>query len=113
MNIQHRNGGTITRISHVGHETYKGVADWFFIGDVTWRDGSKSDDAKIAPFQLCHDNDDEKAEIDRLMKQMNDYLASAGEWHAPESRSFGRVVSWTPKMKANLVEITPAQRSES
>jgi len=93
--LYHRHGGEITAIKAVAHATYRGVASWHFIGDVTWRDGSSSKDIEIAPFALCYD--EANAEGARLHDWLNDYLGRVGEWHGPKRARDGRVYHWTPK----------------
>lgn len=99
--LTHRHGGTITAIHAVGHQTIKGVADWYFIGDVEWQDGTKSKATQISPVAVCCDSavDEQMAKWKRLHKVLNDYLESAGAWHEPKHKRDGRVFSWTPKAK--------------
>lgn len=95
--LQHRNGGTIESVTAIAHETYKGVADWFFTGRVRWADGSVSEAARIAPFQLCHDDTPEsEAAVRDYTARLTHYLDSRGEWHEPKHKRDGRVYSWTP-----------------
>jgi hypothetical protein len=97
MTLLHKHGGTITAITGIAHETYKGVADWHFIGDIEWQDGTKSRGRPIPPYCLCYETPEQKAEIERLMGLMNAYLETQGEWHDQKSKRDGRVYSWTPK----------------
>ena len=97
MALLHKNGGTITAITGVGHETYKGVATWHFIGDIEWHDGGKSKQHFIAPYCLCYETPEQKAELDRLMAQLNEYLEATGAWHDMKHKRDGRCYSWTPR----------------
>jgi hypothetical protein len=103
----HRNGGKVIAVTHVGHETHKGVASWFFIGAVEWRDGSISDDAQIAPNCLCYDEGEagDKEQVHYLLGKLNTYLEDAGEWHDQKEKKDGRVYSWTPKQPEGRVEL--------
>lgn len=105
MALQHRSGGTIERLTHVGHETYKGVASWFFVGDVAWRDGSRSESIEIQPNALCCDTDEDHEQVKSLLGRLNDYLGEAGEWHEPKSKRDGRMYSWTPKQPNRQVAL--------
>jgi hypothetical protein len=95
--LLHKHGGTITAIHAIAHETFKGVADWFFVGDVVWRDGTASKAAHISPISVCCETDADKPQVDALMKALNDYLEEAGEWHDQKSKRDGRVYMWTPR----------------
>lgn len=97
MTMQHRHGGTITAITHIGHATIKGVADWFFIGDITWQDGTQSRGREISPTALVYSNEAEHAEIRALLAQLDAYLTDVGEWHEPKHKRDGRMYSWTPR----------------
>lgn len=97
--LQHRHGGTITALYAVGHETFKGVADWFYIGDVRWTDGTTSVRTRIAPFALCingEDGDDARDEINAASDALNAYLCYVGDWHDAKHKRDGRVYHWTP-----------------
>jgi hypothetical protein len=97
MALQTKSGGTITSLKAIGHETYKGVADWFFVGDVEYKDGGSNKDLRIAPYSLCYESDDDKPAIDAAMARLNKYLQTEGEWHEPKHKRDGRVYSWTPR----------------
>jgi hypothetical protein len=96
----HKSGGRVTTIHSVGHETYKGVATWHFVGDVTWSDGTASKNVEIAPWALCYDSvhPGAREELNAVMEKMNSYLAEQGKWHNPKNKKDGRVVHWTPKL---------------
>lgn len=96
----HKHGGKITVLTHIGHEIYDGVAEWFFRGRVEWQDGSVSEDIAIPPYALCHDDTPEstKAVHDALAK-LDRYLQAYGNFHEPKHKKDGRVVHWTPKSR--------------
>lgn len=97
--LKHRSGGTITRITHVAHETYKGVASWHFIGDVVWGDtGKESHGVELSPFTVCHDGSAEGIEqCNKAHAALTDYLGRVGEWHDTKHKKDGRCYSWTPR----------------
>ena len=106
-----KSGGRITAIHSVAHSTYQGVASWYFIGDVSWTAEENNGRAatllnhEIAPYSICYDSEHEKegkAEVDAIMKEMNEYLLGKGKWHKPKQVKDGRMVSWTPKEKMGL-----------
>lgn len=99
QHVTHKHGGKIVDVYSVGHETHKGVADWFFLGKVEWSDGTVSEGARIAPWALCADqkNADAQSEINALLEAMNSYLRKHGAWHEPKRARDGRMVHWTPK----------------
>ena len=97
MTLQTQSGGTIKRIKAVGHETFKGVADWFFIGDVAYEDGGPEVERQIPPFAVCCDSDEDKAELATIVARLSEYLRTAGKWHDQKETRDGRVYSWTPK----------------
>ena len=104
--LQHAHGGTITAVTHIGHQTQRGVADWFFVGDVNWQDGSQSTGIQIGPGDLCHCNENAaKQEVHRLLALLNNYLAASGNWHDPVHKRDGRVVLWTPHQAHGRVEV--------
>lgn len=104
--ILHRHGGKITRLTHVGHATDRGVGYWFFVGDIEWDDGGKSEAREIGPNLVCEDGSKESHDrVVRLMAHLNDYLAAAGEWHEPKRKSGGRQASWTPRERAGRREL--------
>lgn len=96
MALQTNSGGKITNLKAVGHETFKGVADWFFVGDVEYFDGSKGENRQIPPFALCYESDADKPALDAAMQRLNDYLRRNGEWHDAKETRDGRMYSWTP-----------------
>lgn len=104
MSLQHRNGGEIVAVTHVAHETYKGVANWFFVGHVRWRDGSESKAAQIAPHAICCEDCD-KEQLNGLMSKLNQYLNEAGSWHEPKHKRDGRMYSWTPKTTEGRAQV--------
>lgn len=95
--LKHRHGGTITTVHAVGHETVSGVAEWFFLGDVQWNDGTVSKRTRIAPFALGHDSTPEgNVECAELHGALTDYLSTEGQWHDMKHKRDGRAYSWTP-----------------
>jgi len=92
--LMHRHGGDILAVAAIGHETYKGVADWFFVGDVKWADGTESKGHRIAPHALVYEADN--AEGRQLHLLLSDYLIRNGQWHDAKHKRDGRVYHWTP-----------------
>ena len=90
--LEHKHGGTITALTHIGHQTHRGVADWFFVGDVEWHDGSKSKSIEIAPWALCGTPE----EVAPHTRMLSEYLEREGKWHDTKSKRDGRVYSWIP-----------------
>lgn len=113
MDIQHlwhKLGARITHINAVAHSTYKGVADWYFLGNVEWpqEEGKPSKtqtNIEIPPYSVCYLDDAGKPECDVIMKAMNDYLVEKGRWHDAKHMRDGRVVHWTPNEKTGLVPL--------
>jgi hypothetical protein len=103
--LLHRHGGEVTALTHVGHNTQEGVADWFFVGNVVWFDGSKSDAVEISPMMLCADDAEGHARVLRLSKALNEYLEGAGAWHDAKYKRDGRAYTWTPKAKTGRAEL--------
>ena len=98
--LLHKHGGRIIAIHSVGHSTHKKVAQWFYIGDVEWKDGGKSVGTEIPPWAVCFDHDipEACAEYTTVVNKLNAYLVDNGEWH--NIRYVGDMaVSWTPKNK--------------
>ncbi len=88
----HKHGGTVTRITGIGHEVAKPKEGrsqdvWHFIGDVTWNDGGKSVGLQIAPWALCYETD--RSEVDALMTAMNQHLHLHGTWCDEKSKHEG------------------------
>jgi hypothetical protein len=99
--IHHRGGGEITRVEAIAHSTERKVADWFFVCDVKWRDGSESKAIGVSPVAICYDPDaegaaDARARIDGLLNKLNAYLEANGTWHDDKHTRDGRVYRWTP-----------------
>lgn len=100
--LKHKHGGTITAITHVGHQSDKNGSWWFFVGDVIWDDGSgTSVGTQIHPWSLYfdHDNDDARKEFDRFYGQLNTYLNTHGAWG-------GSVGNWVPYAKEGRMVVT-------
>lgn len=109
-----KSGGRITAIHGVAHSTYKGVASWYFLGDVEWTAEENNGRAatlknhEIPPYSICYDSDHEadgKAEVNAIMKEMNEYLASKGKWLKKAKYVGERVVHWTAKQPTGLAPI--------
>src|SRR5688572_33191044 len=108
--IYHRGGGEITRVEAIAHKTYEGVAEWFFIGDVAWRDGGHSLAIGIAPTSICYDGDEPdaaeaQARINELLSKLNAYLEANGTWHDDKRKRDGRVYRWTPHKPADTLKL--------
>jgi hypothetical protein len=95
MTFEHKNGGTIT-VKGIGHDTYKGVAEWFYIGDVVWTDGSKGTGHRISPVHVCAGTDADMPAINALSAKLASYLKRKGTWHDDMHKRDGRVYRWTP-----------------
>jgi hypothetical protein len=103
-----KHGARITAVHAVAHSTYKGVAEWYFLGDLEWPKedgGSVQANKEIMPFAVCYMDDAGKPECDAIMKALNDYLLDKGKWHKPKPMKDGRMVSWTPKEKTGLAPL--------
>jgi hypothetical protein len=94
--IHHKHGGRITRIERVGHEcapAKEGRSQdiWFFVGDVEWSDGGKSNGLEIAPYHVCWVDEQPEGEqqIRDLMAALNEYLQAHGEWCDRKSKHEG------------------------
>lgn len=100
--LAHKHGGKITAITACAHATFKGVASWHFIGDVTWFDGSTSTAVELAPWVVCYDSQDPaaKAEGDGVHAALTDYLGRVGQWHDQKRSRGGVMYSWTPFEKS-------------
>ena len=101
--LMHTNGGTIKEISGIGHESHKGVADWFYLCNVDWMDGTKSVNLHVAPWGICYDHEEGLAKIEYTFIETTlvQYLNSAGTWHEPKEKR-GMRYSWTPHKKNGL-----------
>lgn len=109
--LKHRHGGDIVAVHAVGHETYKGVANWFFVGDVKWDDGSESKRTRISPICLGHDGSEAGiARCNGLHAELSDYLVQRGTWHDMKRARDGTHYSWTPTEQdgEQAVEAVPA-----
>jgi hypothetical protein len=99
-NIAHKGGGKITGIVAIAHSTYKGRAEWHFVGTCEWLDGSHARSPgrlyDIEPGALCTPEDDSPADIDAAMNALSAYLNRNGNWN-------DRGV-WVPHTKAGREE---------
>jgi hypothetical protein len=100
-------GARVTAIHSIAHETYKGVASWFFIGDLEFEKGKTLILEDIAPIQLCADldNPEAKAELDKALEAMNDHLLKHGRWLKKQKWVGERLVSWVPKRSEHQTPI--------
>jgi hypothetical protein len=100
--IGHHHGGKITCIygcSHAIDKPQDGHSrdHWFFIADVQWSDGTKSEKTEVPPYALCCDDLGKNPEIDGLMSAMNEYLSANGEWF-----DTGKHQGWYANRKTKL-----------
>lgn len=104
--ILHRHGGEITAITGIGHHTYNGVAEWYFIGNVRWQDGSQSVAREIGPNLVCYDDESpgSKERVHAAMAALSMYLVDQGEHHERKSKRDGRVYFWTPTKPQGRLE---------
>lgn len=109
-----KSGGRITAIHSVAHSTYKGVASWYFMGDVSWTAEENNGRAatllnhEIPPYAICYDSTHEaegKAEVEAIMKEMNEYLATKGKWLKKAKWVGECLVSWMPKQLTGLAPL--------
>ena len=107
--LQHKSGGQITTISSIGHRTLEKVPYWFFLCDVTWRDGSKSVSTEVIPGMLCadHDNPEAKAELDKVMEAMNTHLLNHGKWLKKGKWVGDLLMHWQAKQPILVYPIDP------
>lgn len=99
----HKHGGRIIRITSIAHEVNKpndGLSrdTWWFVGDVDWDDGTRSDGLEIAPWAVCC-YDDDRSEVLALSELMANYLAERGEWCDRESKHEGWYANDRPKSR--------------
>jgi hypothetical protein len=83
-NTFHKFGGKITRIESIHHEKNKpedGFSrdHWWFVGDVDWTEGDKTEGYEIAPYHLCHG--EVRGEVDALLELLSNYLCEHGTWN--------------------------------
>jgi hypothetical protein len=81
----HKAGGRVERVTRIGHTVARprdGRSQdvWYFVGDVTWRDGSASKGTEIAPYALCADEGDREPELHGLFDLLTRYLLIHGSW---------------------------------
>jgi hypothetical protein len=104
--LQHKLGGRIVEISAAEHETYKGVASWYFAGSVIFDDSKTQEPqaCQLAPWVICADQDNPsaKAEAEAIFAALTAHMEMAGQWHDAKHKRDGRVYSWTPfKLKGS------------
>lgn len=102
-NTFHKSGGRITSVERIGHtcdrpENGRSRDSWYFVGNVEWRDGTKSKGIEIPPYSVCYHDEAGKPEIDDLMAFLNDYLLINGEWSC-EGKHAGWYANVRPETK--------------
>ena len=95
LHTWHKFGGRIERIDRIVHTTARPLDGrsqdtWEFVGAVAWRDGTRSEAAHIAPFQLCYEDEQHQGEVNALCDAMNAYLLAHGTWSHD-----GPISGWT------------------
>ena len=82
----HKHGGQITEILKISHRIDKPLHgrsrdEWFFIGNVKWSDGGKSNATEIPPYAICYAGEDNRSEVLQLMNLLKEYLLANGKWY--------------------------------
>lgn len=84
--VMHRHGGTVTEIAEIkiqlespsdGHSRDA----WYFIGTVSWDDGTVSKGHPIDVPMLCSDTDAGQVEIRKLADLVMAHLKQHGTWN--------------------------------
>lgn len=101
LKLGHKNGGRVTRIVAIAHSSWKGRAEWHFVGFVEWDDGShkrhtEPREVDIPQYVLTSYGND-RADLEKAMHAMNEYLRINGEWGDGNG-------SWTPYQKSGRVD---------
>lgn len=83
--LDHKHSGKITEIHGISHREDRpkdGYSRdyWFFVADVEWSDGSKSQKTVVQPFAVCCDEPGENDELKCVMKALDEYLREHGEY---------------------------------
>lgn len=83
--LYHKHGGKITKIRGITHREDKPKDGrsrdyWFFVADVEWRDGGKSEKTEVAPYAVCCEEPSSNDELKCVMKALNEYLLEHGEY---------------------------------
>ena len=73
--LDHKHGGKITEIHGISHHEQRpknGYSRdyWFFVADVQWHDGSKSQKTEVEPFKVCCDDPAKNDEVKCVMKRV-------------------------------------------
>jgi hypothetical protein len=101
----HKNGGTITAITGIGHRTVENVPYWFYQCDVTWDDGTKSSGVEVLPDRICADQSNAKAmvEINKASDALTKHLRENGKWLKKGQWVGDRLVHWVPRRDAPML----------
>ncbi len=89
---RHAHGGRVVIVHSMNHsidppENGYSRDTWFFLGDVEWDSGGKSESLEIHPGSLCYDGS--RDEVFELSQMMADYLVEHGTWnHDGEPRGW-------------------------
>jgi len=80
----HAHGGRVVSIEKMSHSTdppEDGFSrdTWFFLGDVEWDDGGKSEELEMHPGVLCFDGEHHE-EVLELSEMISKYLVDHGTW---------------------------------
>ena len=103
-NTFHKHGGRIISVSGIAHEANppkQGYSrdTWWYIGDVDWNDGTKSDNLEIAPWAVCYLDENQREEVLALSEALSDYLSHNGTWCGHESKHQGWYANERPKVR--------------
>lgn len=86
--LMHRHGGRITQITGIAHEAHADTKDtrpasYYFLADVEWFDGTRSNELKVPPFAIVLDEENmaqAEREYTLVSDNLADYLRVKGEW---------------------------------
>lgn len=105
QHVNHKNGGKIVTITGIHHDTAppkhgRSQDVWFFKGDIEWRDGTRSTGLEIPPYAVCYVGEENRAELDELLADLNTYLLDHGDWCESETKHSGWYARDRPAPKA-------------
>jgi hypothetical protein len=91
--LDHKFGGKVVAIHGIAHREDKPKDRrsrdyWFFVADVEWQDGGKSERTEVEPFKLCCDEPRTNDELKCVMKAMDEYLSEHGDWNNPKAEGW-------------------------